>query len=82
MDVNICREKKLTNMRASSSDNTVNLTPHRVLSLEHALEYIAGDECIEVTPKHIRLRKVELDPLDRVRASRRSASAPAPVPTG
>ena len=38
MDVNICREKKLTNMRASSSDNTVNLTPHRVLSLEHALE--------------------------------------------
>jgi GTP-binding protein len=82
MDVNICREKKLTNMRASSSDNTVGLTPHRVLSLEHALEYIAGDECIEVTPKHIRLRKVELDPLDRVRASRRSASAPAPVPAG
>jgi GTP-binding protein len=82
MDVNICREKKLTNMRASSSDNTVGLTPHRVLSLEHALEYIAGDECIEVTPKHIRLRKVELDPLDRVRASRRSASAPTPVPAG
>jgi GTP-binding protein len=67
-------------MRASSSDNTVTLTPHRVLSLEHALEYIAGDECIEVTPKHIRLRKVELDPLDRVRAARRSASAAAPVP--
>ena len=82
MDVNICREKKLTNMRASSSDNTVSLTPHRVLSLEHALEYIAGDECIEVTPKHIRLRKVELDPLDRVRAARRSASAPQPVPAG
>jgi GTP-binding protein len=82
MDVNICREKKLTNMRASSSDNTVNLTPHRVLSLEHALEYIAGDECIEVTPKHIRLRKVELDPLDRVRAARRTASAAAPGPTG
>ncbi len=76
MDVNICREKKLTNMRASSSDNTVNLTPHRVLSLEHALEYIAGDECIEVTPKHIRLRKVELDPLDRVRAARRSSPRP------
>ena len=82
MDVNICREKKLTNMRASSSDNTVTLTPHRVLSLEHALEYIAGDECIEVTPKHIRLRKVELDPLDRVRAARRSASAPQPVSAG
>ncbi|HEY5662724.1 MAG TPA: translational GTPase TypA [Ilumatobacter sp.] len=67
MDVNICREKKLTNMRASSSDETVKLTPHRVLSLEHALEFIAADECVEVTPKHIRLRKVHLDPQDRHR---------------
>ncbi len=70
MDVNICREKKLTNMRASSSDETVKLTPHRVLSLEHALEFIAADECVEVTPKHIRLRKVFLDPHDRVKAAR------------
>ncbi|MAT07011.1 MAG: translational GTPase TypA [Acidimicrobiaceae bacterium] len=70
MDVNICREKKLTNMRASSSDETVKLTPHRVLSLEHALEFIASDECVEVTPKHIRLRKVFLDPHDRVKAAR------------
>jgi GTP-binding protein len=70
MDVNICREKKLTNMRASSSDETVKLTPHRVLSLEHALEFIATDECVEVTPKHIRLRKVHLDPHDRVKAAR------------
>ncbi len=62
MDVNICREKKLTNMRASSSDETVRLTPHRELSLEHALEFIAVDECVEVTPKNIRLRKVWLDP--------------------
>ncbi|MEY2975022.1 MAG: translational GTPase TypA [Actinomycetota bacterium] len=70
MDVNICREKKLTNMRASSADETVKLTPHRVLSLEHALEFIAADECVEVTPKSIRLRKVHLDPQDRIRHAR------------
>jgi GTP-binding protein len=70
MDVNICREKKLTNMRASSSDETVKLTPHRALSLEHALEFIASDECVEVTPKSIRLRKVHLDPHARVKAAR------------
>jgi GTP-binding protein len=73
MDVNICREKKLTNMRASSSDETVKLTPHRELSLEHALEFIASDECVEVTPKNIRLRKVWLDPQDRHRAAKRLA---------
>jgi GTP-binding protein len=67
MDVNICREKKLTNMRAASADETVRLTPHRELSLEHALEFIATDECVEVTPKSIRLRKVWLDPQDRHR---------------
>jgi len=67
MDVNVCREKKLTNVRASSSDDPIKLTPHRVLSLEHALEFIATDECIEVTPKHVRLRKVHLDPQDRHR---------------
>jgi GTP-binding protein len=74
MDVNICREKKLTNVRASSADETVKLTPHRVLSLEHALEFIASDECVEVTPKHIRLRKVYLDPQDRIRAAKQLAS--------
>jgi GTP-binding protein len=72
MDVNICREKKLTNMRASSADETVRLTPHRELSLEHALEFIAVDECVEVTPKSIRLRKVWLDPQDRFREAKRS----------
>jgi GTP-binding protein len=77
MDVNICREKKLTNMRASSSDETVKLTPHRVLSLEHALEFIASDECVEVTPKNIRLRKVELDPTERGRAAKRRTMAAA-----
>ena len=75
MDVNICREKKLTNMRASSSDETIRLTPHRVLSLEHALEFIASDECVEVTPKNIRLRKVHLDPQDRHRANKQLASS-------
>ena len=61
MDVNICREKKLTNVRASSSDDTIRLTPPRRLSLEQALEYIADDECVEVTPAVVRLRKAELD---------------------
>ena len=75
MDVNICREKKLTNVRASSSDDTIRLTPHRVLSLEHALEFITSDECIEVTPKHVRLRKVHLDPQDRHRAAKATASS-------
>ncbi len=78
MDVNICREKKLTNMRASASDETVKLTPYRELSLEHALEFIAADECVEVTPKHIRLRKVWLDPQDRIRSAKR-LTAGAPV---
>ena len=52
---------------------SVKLTPHRVLSLEHALEFIAADECVEVTPKHIRLRKVWLDPQDRIRNAKRNA---------
>ncbi len=75
MDVNICREKKLTNVRAASADETVKLTPHKVLSLEHALEFIAADECVEVTPKHVRLRKVHLDPQDRIRAAKQLAAA-------
>ncbi|MGI9657304.1 MAG: translational GTPase TypA [Gaiellaceae bacterium] len=61
MNVNICREKQLTNIRAAASDNTVRLTPPSVLNLEQALEFIAPDECVEVTPKHIRLRKATLD---------------------
>jgi GTP-binding protein len=68
MDVNVCKEKKLTNMRAAGSDNTVGLTPPRVLSLEGALEFIAADECVEVTPDSIRLRKVTLDATQRGRA--------------
>jgi len=70
MDVNICREKKQTNMRAAGSDNTERLTPPRVLSLEQALEFVAEDECVEVTPGAIRLRKVLLDAGDRARATK------------
>jgi GTP-binding protein len=70
MDVNICKEKKLTNMRASGSDHTVTLTPPRVLSLEGALEFISEDECVEVTPESIRLRKVILDATQRGRAKK------------
>jgi GTP-binding protein len=75
MDVNVCREKKLTNVRAASADETVRLTPYRQLSLEHALEFIDSDECVEVTPTSIRLRKVELDPSIRARAAKRAAVA-------
>ncbi|NND75419.1 MAG: translational GTPase TypA [Ilumatobacter sp.] len=78
MDVNICREKKQTNVRASSSDETVKVTPPKLLSLEGALEFIGQDECVEVTPQNIRLRKAELDPTIRAReAKRRSNEAKA-----
>ena len=70
LDVNAIKEKQQPNMRAAGSDNTVKLTPARKLSLEHALEFIASDECVEVTPKHIRLRKVHLDHHARVKAAR------------
>ncbi len=67
MDVNICKEKKLTNVRAAASDDTIRLTPPRTLSLEQALEYIAEDECVEVTPAIVRLRKTVLDSGERAR---------------
>jgi GTP-binding protein len=70
MTVNPCREKKLTNMRASGSDENVILKPPRELSLEAALEYIEDDELVEVTPQSIRLRKVLLKESDRRRKSR------------
>src|SRR6266516_634942 len=60
LDVNAAKEKKLTNMRSSTADELVRLIPPRPLSLEQALEFIRDDECVEVTPKSIRLRKVEL----------------------
>jgi len=57
MDVNITKTKKLTNMRASTADEAIRLTPHRALNLEQALEFINDDELVEVTPTAIRLRK-------------------------
>jgi GTP-binding protein len=68
MDINIVREKKQTNVRAAGSDNTVKLVPPRILSLEHALEFIAADEAVEVTPASLRLRKVDLDATSRARS--------------
>jgi GTP-binding protein len=61
LDVNIIREKKLTNMRSSSKDNTVVLRPPRKLSLDQCIEFIAEDELIEITPLNLRMRKIELD---------------------
>jgi GTP-binding protein len=61
LNVNIVKEKKLTNMRASNSDATVILRPPRILSLDQAIEFIAEDELVEVTPQSVRLRKMELD---------------------
>jgi GTP-binding protein len=57
MDVNVTKGKKLTNMRASTADDAIRLTPHRALNLEQALEFINDDELVEVTPTAIRLRK-------------------------
>lgn len=68
MDVNITKEKKLTNMRAAAADNTERITPARQLSLEQSLEFLAEDECVEVTPAAIRLRKAQLDAGQRARA--------------
>jgi GTP-binding protein len=72
MDVNPTREKKLTNMRQANSEELVRLIPKRELSLEQALEFLREDECVEVTPAHVRLRKVILSQQERVRAGRRA----------
>jgi GTP-binding protein len=71
MDVNITKEKQLTNMRAASSDTFESLTPPRQLSLEECLEFAREDECVEVTPEIVRIRKVELDQNARARATSR-----------
>ena len=73
LDVNPTKEKKLTNMRSSTADELVRLIPPRLLSLEQALEFIGDDECVEVTPKNVRLRKVELAAGKRQQASSRKA---------
>ena len=75
LDVNPTKEKKLTNMRSSTSDELVRLVPPRPLSLEQALELIREDEAVEVTPNHVRLRKVELSGQKRQTAASRKARA-------
>lgn len=71
MDVNITKEKKLTNMRSSTADTFESMTPSRQLSLEECLEFAREDECVEVTPTAVRIRKVELDATARARITSR-----------
>lgn len=70
LEINVCRAKQLTNMRSSSSDGTVQLTPFTNLSLEQCIDFINDDELLEVTPKSLRLRKRHLDPNERKRAKK------------
>ncbi|MGO3147785.1 MAG: translational GTPase TypA [Leucobacter sp.] len=71
MDVNITKEKKLTNMRSANADNFESMTPPRLLTLEECLEFAREDECVEVTPEFVRIRKVNLDATERARATSR-----------
>jgi GTP-binding protein TypA/BipA len=77
LDVNAVREKKQTNVRAAGSDDTVKLVPAHRLSLDQALEHVTDDECVEVTPDAVRLRKVVLDAGERGRSARKKKFAPA-----
>ena len=70
LTINVCKEKHLTNTRASGSDDALKLVPPKILSLEQAIEFIADDELVEVTPENIRLRKKILDPTQRYRANK------------
>ena len=78
MDVNAVREKKLTNMRASGSDEAEKLIPPKRLNMEGALEFCAEDECVEVTPVNVRIRKVNLDQNERARATARAKKTDTP----
>ena len=79
LDVNAAKEKKMTNVRSPTADEHVRMIPPRPLSLDLALEYIRGDECVEVTPGNVRLRKVELSAQRRQTAASRKARGLAPV---
>ena len=78
LDVNAVREKQLNNIRSSTSEVLVRLVPHRNLSLDQAMEFLLEDECVEVTPNKVRLRKVILDKNGRVKAARRAKAGAAP----
>jgi GTP-binding protein len=75
LDVNACKEKHLTNMRSSTADELVRLVPKRELSLDQSLEFLREDECVEVTPHAVRLRKVQLDRTARQKRARAAARA-------
>jgi GTP-binding protein len=75
MDVNATKEKKLTNMRSSTGDELVRLIPFKQMSMEQALEFCREDECVEVTPATVRLRKVVLNQTDREKLRGRRARA-------
>ena len=75
LDVNATKEKHLTNMRSSTADELVRLIPKRQLSLDQALEFLREDECVEVTPHFVRVRKVHLSQTDRTKAARRAKAA-------
>jgi len=79
MDVNPTKEKKLTNIRSSTAESFEKLIPPRQLSLEQALEFIATDECVEVTPAAVRLRKVIFDQTERGRAAKRARAGAGPT---
>jgi GTP-binding protein len=79
LDVNTVRPRKLTNHRSSTAEELERLTPKRVLSLDQALEFLREDECVEVTPGFVRLRKVALDPVQRQKAARALKQGAAPV---
>ena len=70
LDINVCKEKQLTNMRTHASDGAIQLTPYTQLSLEQCLDFLLDDELLEVTPKSLRLRKRQLDPIKRKRENR------------
>ena len=71
LDVNAVKEKQLTNIRSSTAEVLVRLVPHRTLSLDQALEFLREDECVEVTPDAVRLRKLDLEKNERVKRARR-----------
>jgi len=71
MEVNICKQKKLTNIRAAGSDDALRLVPAEILSLEQCLEFIADDELVEITPENLRIRKKILDSTQRGRANKK-----------
>ena len=77
LDVNPVKGKQLTNMRAAGSEETVKLVPHRRLSLDQALELVREDECVEVTPDAVRMRKLELSATERHKLARRAKREPA-----